>query len=89
MDNFVETQSFYEFIRERRPSSEIHYETLFLDESVKAKLNRSRLQLQKFNTSFLSDEAFDVNLTVFFAGPNEEGLSDAQCELFRDEFSIF
>jgi hypothetical protein len=89
MDHFTQTQSFYEFIRERRPSLEIHYETLFLDESVKAKLNRSRLQLHKLSTSFLSDDAFDINLTVFFAGPNEEGVSlDGRGDFIFNIFSI-
>jgi Rps23 Pro-64 3,4-dihydroxylase Tpa1-like proline 4-hydroxylase len=68
MDFVLQTQSFYEFIAACASKSAINYEILFFDESVKAKVNRSCLQLQKQCTSFLEDKSYDVHITIHVAG---------------------
>ncbi|KAJ1550490.1 hypothetical protein HK405_000477, partial [Cladochytrium tenue] len=54
--------------------SESDYEVLFFDESIKAKLNRSRLKLSKDSTPFLKDSAYGIHTTVAAVPPNMEGL---------------
>lgn len=81
MNTFVHTQSFYEFIAERLSRDTVNYETLFFDESVKAKLNRSRFQFNKQSTSFLVDRSFDIGSTVFLSGPNESALDDGNFQM--------
>ncbi|KAJ3330361.1 hypothetical protein HDU76_005873 [Blyttiomyces sp. JEL0837] len=70
----VETQAFAQFTLDRIERSESDYEVLFFDESIKAKLNRSRLKFSKETTPFLKDNAYSVRATVAAAFPNLEGL---------------
>ncbi|KAJ3112463.1 DENN domain-containing protein 4C [Phlyctochytrium bullatum] len=70
----VETQSFAQFTLDRIERPESDYEILFFDESIKAKLNRSKLKFSKETTPFLKDGTYNIRATVAVASPNLENL---------------
>ncbi|KAI9325833.1 hypothetical protein DFJ73DRAFT_193343 [Zopfochytrium polystomum] len=74
LSQLVETQAFSQFTLERIERPESDYEVLFFDESIKAKLNRSRLKFSKETTPFLRDGAYLIRSTVAAAAPNVEDL---------------
>ncbi|KAJ3219079.1 DENN domain-containing protein 4C [Dinochytrium kinnereticum] len=70
----IETQSFAQFTLDRIERPESDYEILFFDESIKAKLNRSKLKFSKETTPFLKDSTYNIRATVAVASPNLENL---------------
>ncbi|KAJ3413960.1 hypothetical protein HDV05_007249 [Chytridiales sp. JEL 0842] len=74
MTALVETQAFAQFTLDRVERPESDYEVLFFDESIKAKLNRSKLRFSKETTPFLKDGAYNVRATIQTLQPNMEGL---------------
>jgi hypothetical protein len=53
MSTFVETQCFMQFVIDRHQKSINEFDILFFDESIKEKMNRSKLKLNKDTTPFL------------------------------------
>jgi hypothetical protein len=74
MTGFVETQAFAQFTLDRIERQESDYEVLFFDESIKAKLNRSKLRFNKDSTPFLKDGAYNIRATIHALQPNMENL---------------
>ncbi|KAJ3075723.1 hypothetical protein HDU98_007115 [Podochytrium sp. JEL0797] len=74
LTHIVETQNFVQFTLERVELPESDYEILFFDESVKAKLNRSKIKFTKETTPFLKDGAYSIRATITALAPNSEGL---------------
>ncbi|KAJ3178675.1 hypothetical protein HK101_010125 [Irineochytrium annulatum] len=74
LSQLVNTQSFAQFTLDRIERPESDYEILFFDESIKAKLNRSKLKLSKETTPFLKDSTYNIRATVAIASPNLESL---------------
>ena len=70
----VTTQAFSQFLFARIIRPESDYEILFFDESIKDKLNRSRLKFSKDVTPFLKDPTYGVRAIFPAAAPNLEGL---------------
>lgn len=58
----LETQAFYQFLFQRTVDNNTQ-EIRFFDESIQAKLNRSKLTFHKKDTPFLNDHSFDINTT--------------------------
>ncbi|KAI8800344.1 hypothetical protein BJ742DRAFT_86273 [Cladochytrium replicatum] len=75
MTHVVETQSFAQFTLDRIERPESDYDVLFFDESIKAKLNRSRLKITKDSTPFLKDGSFRVQQTFYVLPPNTDDLT--------------
>ncbi|KAI9346189.1 hypothetical protein BDR26DRAFT_856006 [Obelidium mucronatum] len=74
LTHIVETQNFVQFTLERVELPESDYEILFFDESIKAKLNRSKLKFSKETTPFLKDGAYSIRATITALAPSVEGL---------------
>ncbi|KAJ3119716.1 hypothetical protein HK100_000183 [Physocladia obscura] len=74
LTHIVETQNFVQFTLERVELPESDYEILFFDESIKAKLNRSKLKFSKETTPFLKDGAYSIRATITALPPNSDGL---------------
>ncbi|KAJ3120452.1 hypothetical protein HK098_004585 [Nowakowskiella sp. JEL0407] len=89
LTHLIETQAFAQFTLDRalRHSgltsttqldkshmTSADYDILFFDESIKAKLNRSKLRFSKDSTPFLKDTSYDVGLTVECLKPNSDGI---------------
>ncbi|KAJ3096697.1 DENN domain-containing protein 4C [Phlyctochytrium planicorne] len=74
LTSLVETQSFAQFTLDRIERPESDYEILFFDESIKAKLNRSKLKFSKETTPFLKDSTYNIRATVAISPPNLENL---------------
>jgi len=83
MNKFSASQSFYVFIRERHPlQSKLDPSLIFFDECIKAKRNRSILQVQKEVVEFLTDETFGLHHTVLFDGPNRQDVNTLSSSTF-------
>jgi hypothetical protein len=83
MEKFSTSQSFYVFIRQRHPLiANQDSSIIFFDECIKAKRNRSILQLQKEVVEFLTDESFGLHHTVLFDGPNTESVNLSSTSIF-------
>jgi len=54
LTHFLETQAFSQFNLDRIEREETDFEILFFDESIKAKLNRSKMKFTKDPTPFLN-----------------------------------
>ncbi|KAJ3077682.1 hypothetical protein HK102_005044, partial [Quaeritorhiza haematococci] len=78
MSNLMETQAFAQFTLDRIERHESDFEVLFFDESIKAKLNRSKLRLSKETTPFLKDTSYHINQTIAAIPVNVEGLDAEQ-----------
>ncbi|CAG8470634.1 5561_t:CDS:10 [Ambispora gerdemannii] len=70
----MDSQAFSQFIHERLARPADDPEILFFDESITAKLNRSKLKLSKEATRFLDDASYAISETVRAMEPDEEGL---------------
>ncbi|KAJ8331147.1 hypothetical protein QVD99_005806 [Batrachochytrium dendrobatidis] len=70
MSQVIETQAFAQFILDRVERPDNDYEILFFDESIKAKLNRSKLRFTKEATPFLRDPSYMVANTFQTLSPN-------------------
>ena len=60
----VYSQAFSQFILKRTGESEDDYEVLFFDESIKSKLNRSKLRFTKEATPFLNETSYQISRTI-------------------------
>ena len=70
MSGFSETQSFHEFIRSMHQNQdELDYERLFLNQSIQAKVNRSKFVFNKFPTRFLDEESFEPKTIIHLSDP--------------------
>ncbi|KAI9002654.1 hypothetical protein BC832DRAFT_102496 [Gaertneriomyces semiglobifer] len=71
---FFGTQAWAQFALERveRPESDI--ETLFFDEHITAKRNRSKLRISKEVTPFLTDDSYSIRSTLSCLPPNADHL---------------
>jgi hypothetical protein len=81
----VKTQAFSQFLFARIMRPESDYEVLFFDESIKDKLNRSRLKFSKDITPFLKDTTYGIRAIFPAAAPSLEGLDPGQykiCDFF-------
>ncbi|ORY28412.1 DENN-domain-containing protein [Rhizoclosmatium globosum] len=78
LTHIVETQNFVQFTLERVELPESDYEILFFDESIKAKLNRSKLKFSKETTPFLKDGAYSIRATITALAPNLDGLDQTK-----------
>ena len=77
---FCMTQQFDDFITKRLYSPG-EPDLVFFDQSIDAKMNRSKLKLKKVETPFLQSAKTHKDLTKFQAlPPNEDGLSDYSFE---------
>ncbi|KAJ3202276.1 hypothetical protein HDU82_007481 [Entophlyctis luteolus] len=74
LSHIVETQNFVQFTLTRVELPDSDYEILFFDESIKAKMNRSKLKFSKDTTPFLKDGAYSIRATVTALPPNIDGL---------------
>lgn len=74
MKKMVQSQAFSQFVLERLERSETDYEVLFFDESIKAKLNRSKLRFTKETTPFLKETSYQVSTTITSLPPIMEQL---------------
>lgn len=70
----VQSQAFSQFVLERLERSETDYEILFFDESIKAKLNRSKLRFSKELTPFLKDDSYQITSSISCLTPNYDNL---------------
>ncbi|KAJ1344288.1 hypothetical protein BSLG_001428 [Batrachochytrium salamandrivorans] len=70
MAQVIETQAFAQFVLDRVERPESDYEILFFDESIKAKLNRSKLKFTKATTPFLRDTAYQITSSFQTLAPN-------------------
>jgi hypothetical protein len=61
MTVLVGTQAFAQFILDRIERPENDYEILFFDESIKQKLNRSRMRFSKEATPFLNETTYQIS----------------------------
>ena len=61
MTVLLETQAFAQFLLDRIERPENDYEILFFDESIKQKLNRSRMRFSKEATPFLSETTYQIS----------------------------
>jgi hypothetical protein len=64
MSVFVNTQAYAQFILYRVEKAETDYEVMFFDESIKQKLNRSRMKFTKEPTPFLSETRYKLSSKV-------------------------
>ncbi|KAI8838014.1 hypothetical protein BJ741DRAFT_149670 [Chytriomyces cf. hyalinus JEL632] len=78
LTHLVETQNFVQFTLERIELPESNYEILFFEESIKAKLNRSKLKFSKETTPFLKDGAYSIRATISALPPNMDGLDSSK-----------
>ncbi|KAJ3406407.1 hypothetical protein HDU80_011325 [Chytriomyces hyalinus] len=78
LTHLVETQNFVQFTLERIELPESNYEILFFEESIKAKLNRSKLKFSKETTPFLKDGAYSIRATISALPPNMDGLDPSK-----------
>ncbi|KAJ1569999.1 hypothetical protein HK096_006552 [Nowakowskiella sp. JEL0078] len=92
MNHIVETQAFAQFTLDRasrqsglsmsgasnQQMTGADYDILFFDESIKAKLNRSRLKFTKETTPFLKDPSYDISATLTILTPNSEGITKGE-----------
>lgn len=60
----IETQAFAQFILDRIERPDTDYEILFFDESIKQKMNRSRMKFSKEATPFLNDTSCQISATI-------------------------
>eukprot|EP00817_Percolomonadidae_sp_ATCC50343_P002501 CAMPEP_0117418888 /NCGR_PEP_ID=MMETSP0758-20121206/575_1 /TAXON_ID=63605 /ORGANISM="Percolomonas cosmopolitus, Strain AE-1 (ATCC 50343)" /LENGTH=787 /DNA_ID=CAMNT_0005199653 /DNA_START=224 /DNA_END=2584 /DNA_ORIENTATION=+ len=71
---FLQSQSFTQFLFERTLMGD-EDEIRFFDESIAAKLNRSRLRIYKHNTSFLNSKEWQHNNIKVALTPNDADFS--------------
>ncbi len=64
MSVLIDTQAYAQFILDRLERPEDDYEILYFDESIKQKLNRSRMRFTKELTPFLDETTFQISTCV-------------------------
>lgn len=74
MTVLVETQAYAQFILDRIESPEDDYEVLFFDESIKQKMNRSRMRFTKQQTPFLNETTYQISNSITALSYNTENL---------------
>jgi hypothetical protein len=74
MRQVIESQAFSQFVLERLERPETDYEILFFDESIKSKLNRSKLKFTKEDTPFLKEKSYQVSSCISTLKPNYENI---------------
>ncbi|KAJ3367898.1 hypothetical protein HDU91_000999 [Kappamyces sp. JEL0680] len=74
MTVLVDTQAYAQFILDRIERPEDDYEVLYFDESIKQKLNRSRMRFTKEPTPFLDETTYQITRTIEAMAYNTEQL---------------
>lgn len=64
MNILVDTQGYAQFVLDRIERPENDYEIMFFDESIKQKLNRSRMRFSKEATPFLNENTYQISTKV-------------------------
>jgi len=73
LKTFLHTQAFQRFLQERVMNENSSY-IRFFEESIQAKINRSKLKLYKLPTPFLNDKSMSINNTVVAIPPDLSNL---------------
>uniref|UniRef100_A0A7S1KMY1 UDENN domain-containing protein n=1 Tax=Percolomonas cosmopolitus TaxID=63605 RepID=A0A7S1KMY1_9EUKA len=73
----LETQAFDQFVKQRTLNNN-SAEVVFFDESIQAKLNRSKLKFHKKDTPFLNNQALNINTTSVALTPLCSDLPEEQ-----------
>jgi hypothetical protein len=58
---FISSQAFAQFLLDRIERPETDYEIMVFEESVKQKLNRSRIRFTKEATPFLNETSYQIS----------------------------
>ena len=66
----VESQAFAQFLQDRIQPSATEYDVMVFDESIKQKLNRSRLRFSKEPTPFLNETSYQISTKYFTLDAN-------------------
>ncbi|KAJ3315495.1 hypothetical protein HDV04_003037 [Boothiomyces sp. JEL0838] len=74
MSIVVETQAFAQFVLDRIERPETDYQVLFFDESIKQKLNRSKMRFTKETTPFLNEQTYQISSTIMAMPVNQDDL---------------
>jgi hypothetical protein len=64
MTIILETQAFDQFTLDRIERPEDDYEILYFDESIKQKMNRSRMRFTKDPTPFLNETTYQISKSI-------------------------
>lgn len=64
MTVLLETQAFSQFLLDRVERPENDYEILYFDESIKQKMNRSRMRFSKEATPFLNETTYQISQSI-------------------------
>ena len=70
----VESQAFAQFLQDRIGTSAAEYDVMVFDESIKQKLNRSRLRFSKETTPFLNETTYQISTKYFTLEANMTNL---------------
>lgn len=74
MKGLVESQAFAQFLQDRINTSATEYDVMVFDESIKQKLNRSRLRFSKETTPFLNETSYQISTKYFTLDANMNNL---------------
>lgn len=64
MNVLVDTQAYAQFILDRVERADDDYEVLYFDESIKQKMNRSKMKFSKESTPFLNETTYQISSTI-------------------------